>query len=105
KVEKRFSRGGSVLGSYTWAKLISDTDTLTAWLEPNGGLTVQNWNNLRLERSLANYDVAHRLVVSYDIDLPIGKGQPILPNVSGAGGKIVSGWSFMAAPHSKPERL
>ena len=80
KVEKRFKSGGSVLGSYTWAKLISDTDTLTAWLEPNGGLGVQNFNNIALEKSLANYDVAHRLVVSYILDLPFGKGQPILSN-------------------------
>jgi hypothetical protein len=97
KVEKRFNRGGSVLGSYTWAKLISDTDTLTAWLEPNGGLSVQNFNNLRLERSLANYDVSHRLVVSYDLDLPLGKGQPFLGSVGGPAGKLVSGWSVHGA--------
>jgi hypothetical protein len=94
KVEKRFNHGGSVLGAYTWAKLISDTDTLTAWLEPNGGLAVQNFNNLALERSLANYDVAHRLVVSYILDMPVGKGQPLLSGVSGVPGKIVSGWSL-----------
>jgi hypothetical protein len=97
KVEKRFKSGSSVLGAYTWAKLISDTDTLTAWLEPNGGLGVQNFNNIALEKSLANYDVAHRLVISYNLDLPVGKGQPILPNLTGAGGKIVSGWSFHGA--------
>ena len=97
KVEKRFKSGSSVLGAYTWAKLISDTDTLTAWLEPNGGLGVQNFNNIALEKSLANYDVAHRLVISYNLDLPIGKGQPILPNLTGVAGKIVSGWSFHGA--------
>lgn len=92
KVEKRFNKGGSILGSYTWAKLISDTDTLTAWLEPNGGASVQNSNNLRLERSLVNYDVAHRLVVSYALDLPIGKGQKFISGLTGFPGKIVSGW-------------
>src|SRR5882724_9440594 len=94
KVEKRFSKGGSLLGSYTWAKLISDTDTLTAWLEPNGGASVQNNNNLRLERSLVNYDVAHRLVASYALDLPLGKGQRFLSGLTGVPDKIVSGWGF-----------
>jgi hypothetical protein len=97
KVEKRFKSGGSILGAYTWAKLISDTDTLTAWLEPNGGLGVQNFNNIALEKSLANYDVAHRLVVSYNLDLPFGKGQPMLSSVTGVGGKIVSGWALHGA--------
>ncbi len=94
KVEKRFSKGGSLLGSYTWAKLISDTDTLTAWLEPNGGASVQNSNNLKLERSLVNYDVAHRLVVSYALDLPFGKGQRYLSALTGPAGKIVYGWGI-----------
>ncbi len=92
KAEKRFSQGGSILASYTWAKLISDTDTLTAWLEPSGGLGVQNSNNLRLERSLANYDTSHRLVISYALDLPFGKGQKFLAGANGAAGKIISGW-------------
>lgn len=95
KLEKRFANGQSILGSYTWAKLISDTDTLTAWLEPSGGLGVQNFNNIRLERSLANYDVAHRLVVSYVADLPFGKGKKFLGNATGAPGKIVSGWGII----------
>jgi hypothetical protein len=93
KVEKRF-RGSSILGSYTWAKLISDTDTLTSWLEPNGNPGAQDFNNLRLERSLANYDVAHRLVVSYALDLPIGKGERLLSGVKGFADKIVSGWGL-----------
>jgi hypothetical protein len=94
KAEKRFSRGGSILASYTWSKLISDTDTLTAWLEPNGNPGAQDFYNLRAERSVANYDVTHRLVVSYALDLPFGKGQRYLAGASGVAGKVVSGWGF-----------
>jgi hypothetical protein len=97
KVQKRFSKGGSILGSYTWAKLISDTDTLTAWLEPNGGEAVQNFNNLKLERGLANYDTPHRAVISYFYDLPFGTGQPFLSGVKGAAGKLISGWGVNGA--------
>jgi hypothetical protein len=94
KVEKRFKHGGSILGAYTWAKLISDTDTLTAWLEPNGTPGVQNFNNIRLERSLADYDVSHRVIVSYEVDAPFGKGERFLSSLTGVAGKIVAGWGF-----------
>ncbi len=94
KVERRFKAGGSLLAAYTWAKLISDTDTLTGWLEASGPGGVQNNNNLRLERSLASFDVPHRLVVSYVLDLPFGKGRRLLGDVSGAADKLVSGWGI-----------
>lgn len=92
KVEKRFRAGGSILGSYSWSKLISDTDTLTGWLEASGPAGVQNNNNLRLERSLASFDVPHRLVISYVLDLPVGKGRKLLGDVSGPADKLLSGW-------------
>ena len=84
KVEKRFAKGGTVLGSYTWAKLISDTDTLTGWLEPGGGAGgVQNNYNIRLERSLALYDTPHRAGDQLHLDLPFGKGQHFASGVTG----------------------
>lgn len=93
KVEKRFMRGGTVLGSYTWAKLISDTDTLTGWLEPGGGAGgVQDNFNIRAERSLALYDTPHRAVISYIIDLPFGKGHKFGTDVRGLADKLISGW-------------
>jgi len=92
KVEKRFANGASVLFSYTFAKLISDTDTLTAWLEPGGGLGVQNWYNLKAERSVTLYDVPHRAVISFIYDLPFGKGQRFANSVSGAADRLISGW-------------
>ncbi|MBA3439084.1 MAG: TonB-dependent receptor [Pyrinomonadaceae bacterium] len=96
KVEKRFRAGGSILGAYTWAKNIGDTDTLTGWLEASGGGVggVQNNNNLRLERALSSFDVPHRLVVSYVLDLPFGSGRRFLGGASGAADKVVSGWGI-----------
>ncbi len=94
KLEKRFARGASLLVSYTFAKLISDTDTLTSWLEPGGGMAVQNFNNLRAERSVALYDVPQRAVISYIYDLPFGKGKSLLGSASPALDRLVGGWGI-----------
>jgi len=96
KVEKRFGDGGTILASYTFAKLISDTDTLTGWLESNGGTQWgdSNSNNIRGERSLTAFDVPHRLVVSYVVDMPVGKGKKFAGNVSGIADKLISGWGI-----------
>ena len=98
KLEKRFAHGGTVLGSYTWSKLMSDTDTLTGWLEPGGGAGgVQNNYNIRAERSLALYDTPHRAVISYIYDLPFGKGQHFGGSMGGVAGKLISGWGINGA--------
>ncbi len=47
---KRFKGRAIISGSYTFSKLISNTDTLTSWLENHGTAGVQNWNNLRAEK-------------------------------------------------------
>ena len=90
-VQRRFAEAGSLLVAYTNAKLISDTDTLTAWLEPGVG-GIQDNNNLRGERSLSSQDVPQRLVISYVLDVPLGKGKKYLAGAGGALGKIVGGW-------------
>ena len=94
-VTRRFVGGGTMLVAYTNAKLLSNTDTLTSWLE--GGVTggvgaIQDWNNLKKERSLSSQDVSQRLVFSYVLDLPFGRGKKFLGGASGATGKLVSGW-------------
>jgi hypothetical protein len=94
KVEKKFSKGSTFLASYTVAKLISDTDSVTEWLESSGvGWDAQDTYNRRAERSLSTYDVPQRFVLSYVLDLPVGRGKKFLANVTGVPGKLVSGWS------------
>ncbi len=92
--QKRFASSGTLLVAYTNAKLISDTDTLTSWLEGGSGYTggIQDNYNLGGERSLSSQDVSQRLVVSYVLDLPFGKGRRFLAGLRGPGGGIVSGW-------------
>ena len=90
-VTKRFTGGGSFLAAYTNEKLLTNTDTLTTWLESGVG-EVQDWNNLKGEWSLSSQDVSQRLVLSYVYDLPFGHGQRYVSDASGIAGKAVSGW-------------
>jgi hypothetical protein len=93
-VTRRFQGGGTLLVAYTNAKLMSNTDTLTSWLEgPTGGVPgVQDWNNLAGERSLSAQDISQRLVISYVLDLPFGHGKMFASNFTGLMNGVVSGW-------------
>ena len=94
-VTRRFQGGGTLLVAYTNSKLMTNTDTLTSWLENGSTGTVgqvQDFNNLNGERSVSSEDVPQRLVISYVLDLPFGRGKMFLSNVSGATSKLVSGW-------------
>src|SRR6202040_3235842 len=90
-VQRRFAGAGSLLVAYTNAKLISDTDTLTAWVETGVG-GIQDTNNLPGERSLSSQDVPQRLVISYVVDLPFGKGRKYISSAEGMLDKIIGGW-------------
>ncbi len=93
-VTRRFQGGGTMLVAYTNAKLMSNTDTLTSWLEGNtGGVgSVQDWNNLAGERSLSSQDISQRLVISYVLDLPFGHGRAFASGLTGFANGVVSGW-------------
>jgi hypothetical protein len=94
KLEKRFSSGGVLLGSYTFSKLLGNAESLTSWLETVGAPGFQNTNNLPGEYSLSGYDSRQRLTVSYVYNLPLGRGQHFFSGVSGVTDKLVSGWGF-----------
>jgi hypothetical protein len=91
--QKRFSAGGVLLAAYTNSKLISNTDTLTGWLENSLG-TIQDNNNLRGERSLSSQDVPQRLVISYVLDLPFGQNRHYLAHIGHALNGILGDWGM-----------
>jgi len=78
-MEKRFSSGLSALASYTWGKALGDgadhlsTSPVGPGIDTGVYSVPQNPGNLKAERGPAEFDIAHRLVVSYIYELPWGR--------------------------------
>jgi hypothetical protein len=93
KLEKRFSSGFTVLGSYTWSKNIGDTCGNAA-AGNTSGCGFQDLRNISLERSVANQDVPHRFVLSTLYDLPFGRGRQFGSDMNGVADAVLGGWSL-----------
>ena len=93
-LQKRFNGGGTVLAAYTCSKLLSNTDTITSWLETGGTGGIQDWNNLRGEKSLSSQNVPQHLIVSYVLDLPFGNKQKYANSLPPLADKVVAGWGI-----------
>lgn len=97
KLERRFKGGGTLLVAYTNEKLLTDTDSVSGWLESTtGGVAgTIDWNNIKgSSYSLSSQDIPQRLVASYVLNLPVGHGQRYLAGLSGVANKLVSGWGL-----------
>ncbi|HEX4228563.1 MAG TPA: carboxypeptidase-like regulatory domain-containing protein [Bryobacteraceae bacterium] len=92
KAQKRFSGGASIMVAYTHSKLISNTDTISSWLEAGGVGGIQDWNNISADKSLASFDTPERLIVSYVLDVPVGKGRKFLTNANHFVDAVIGGW-------------
>jgi hypothetical protein len=68
KVEQRLSRGFSFMGSYTWAKSISDGNSYRR--QGFQGELAQDFLNVS-ERALTGFDVRHRFVANGLFELPV----------------------------------
>lgn len=68
-LEKRFSKTFSFLASYAFSKLIDDVGGAFAG-EATAATGVQNWFDMRSERSVSPFDQTQSLVVSYIWELP-----------------------------------
>ena len=92
KIEKRFSRGFSLLAAYTLSKIIDGAVGNGGAVRPGGAndVGIINWYNLRAERSKGIEDVPQRLVLTALWELPFAKqGHPLTRFILG-------GWHFNA---------
>jgi hypothetical protein len=89
----KFSSGLYFQGAYTWSKSIDNTSGSTFQDELNGALVslFGDPNNLNVMRGLSDFDRTHRLVVSYDYELPFGKWTGIGDQ---GFGRLVNGWGI-----------
>jgi hypothetical protein len=77
-VEKRFSHGLQLQGSYTWSKSMDWASSFEETINPF---------NYKASRALSLFDARQRFVLSYYWELPIRK-------YTGASGKVLNGWAM-----------
>jgi hypothetical protein len=85
KYNKRLSYGLTIQASYSFSKLLTDTDGSYASTNYYGDMY-----NLRLLKSIAAFDQTHAVKLTYVYELPVGHGKRYLS--TGAAGAIVGGW-------------
>ena len=89
RFQQQLDFGLSVLSSYTWSKSIDNASSFFSSAgDPN---FPQDSFNTAAERGRSNFDVRHRLSLSYGYDFPCGKGRTFLEN-SGLLSALLSGW-------------
>ncbi len=95
RADKRFSAGASVSANYTFSKNTTNVESTTGWLEGGAGTPIAGFqtNNLDDEMALSSFDVRHRFVMNYTVDLPFGAGRRFLGNATGLLEHLVGGWS------------
>jgi hypothetical protein len=84
KIDKRYSHGSTLQGSYVLSKLMTDADGYN----PDNA-TLDHYNR-RLEKSIGEFDLTHNFKFSYIYELPFGKGRKWLNN--GVAARIFGDW-------------
>jgi hypothetical protein len=92
RVEKRFSYGLNFLANYTISKNLETNGSGDSSYAQNGNTSLPLYSfDRRRDNGPAPLDIPQRFVTSYAYELPFGRGKHFL-NVTGAAGKLVSGW-------------
>ncbi len=88
---KRLSQGIQFQAAYSWSHAIDDApDPLVATFANRN--IARNSFNLREERGSSDYDLRHRLVMNYLVELPFGPGRAYLNH--GIAGRVLGGWEL-----------
>ncbi len=100
KVERRFSKGLTVLASYTYGKSLTDSVDHLSTSGAGNGVDVgefkepQDPHRRRLEYGPSEFDVTHRFVLSGVWQLPFGRGKTYGSNWSKGADLALGGWEF-----------
>jgi hypothetical protein len=83
KIEKRFTRGYTLLAAYTWSRFTERVFKL-------------NPEDAAYEQRLSEFDVPHRVALSGIWELPFGRGRRWAKDAGGLTDALVGGWSVQA---------
>jgi hypothetical protein len=85
--ERRMRSGISFLGAWTWSHSIDNSSG-------TGTETVQTPYNLSLHRGNSTFDARHSLVLSWNWELPFGKGKQLLNHTNAFVDLLAGGWQL-----------
>jgi hypothetical protein len=91
KVQKRLTHHFTTLGSFTWAKLMTDNSSSPLGFVGYFVGSVQDTRNLNLEHSVSRQDVKYQFTWQASYDLPIGNGRAV--NLNGVSNAILGNWT------------
>jgi hypothetical protein len=100
RLERRFSKGFTMLASYTYGKALTDSVDHLSTSGAGNGVDVgefkepQDPHYRRAEYGPAEFDVTHRFVLSGVWRLPFGRNQAYGKNWSRAADLLLGGWEF-----------
>jgi Carboxypeptidase regulatory-like domain/TonB dependent receptor len=92
RLEKSFSNGLQFEASYTYAHALDDASSAALGSLSNGDFRDQRYPYLEYGNS--DFDVRHRLVVSYVYQLPFGNGKTFGGHATGLKNQIIGNWQF-----------
>jgi len=93
-LDKRLSRGLNAYINYTWQKTLTNVDSAKD-RQTNVPRPLDTYN-LKLEKSLANYDVPHMLKAYVAYELPVGRRKALWSGAGKFANAVVGGWSVAA---------
>ena len=87
----RFSKGLTLLASYTFSKFLDDVGGPEGWASTSGS-TTRNVYNLAADKSVDSTDTPNSFVMSYVYEIPVGKGKQFGSGMNGVLNAIAGGW-------------
>jgi len=90
KLEKRFSKGLTFLGSYTWSHAIDNLDEAG---NGEGTGATYFWDRNQ-NRGSSLTDIRHAFIFSSTYELPFGKGKTYMTNANRVIDAILGGWQL-----------
>ena len=94
RLQRRYSNGFSMLVAYTLSKNFIHGPGFTGWGDDASGARPLDTANRRIEKRLAQFDTPHNLVLSWNYELPVGKGKRFLGSMPGAVDMVLGGWQL-----------
>jgi len=96
RAERAFANGLEFLATYTWSKSIDNSsfqDFSNQFLGNGGGAaSLQDPFNPRGDRAVSVFDLPQLFQVSYEYELPIGRGKALGGNMNPVLNAVVGGW-------------